>query len=122
MTDSTGQNGAPEGEQPRHRVIGTPPPAESRSMLATPQPGSPGGPPQPRPPRELPAEPADLDSAKKGERIVAALFVIATLAGLGFIAAYVIFPVHTLTRVQHSNIALGLTMAVSFLALAAGAV
>jgi ubiquinol-cytochrome c reductase iron-sulfur subunit len=114
-------DGADETRERRRRVIGTPPPAEARTMLAAPAPGSPGGPPQPRP-RELPADPDDPAVAKKAERIVAVCFLIATLAGLGFIAAYLIFPMHTVQRAQHSNLALGLTMGLSFLALAAGIV
>jgi len=116
--------GTPAGDAPaqsRHRVIGTPAPAEARSMLGTPAPGSAGGPPLPRQ-RELPADPADMPAAKRAERVVVACFLIATLAGLGFIAAYLIFPVHSVTRVLYSNLALGATMALSFLALGAGAV
>jgi len=119
VQDGTGE--AREPREPRRRVIGTPSPAEARTMLAPPPPGSPGGPPQPRP-RELPAEPDDAVIAKKAERIVAASFLIATLAGLGFIAVYLIFPVHTVQRVQQSNLALGLTMGLTFLAMAVGAV
>jgi ubiquinol-cytochrome c reductase iron-sulfur subunit len=109
--------GTEPGDGPRapHRVIGTPPPAESRSMLA-----SESGAEQP-PPRELPADPADPARAKRAERLVAACFMISTLAGLGFIASYVIFQVHSINRVLHSNLALGSTMAVSFLALGVGA-
>jgi ubiquinol-cytochrome c reductase iron-sulfur subunit len=118
---SDGQEARDSADEPRHRVIGTPPPAEARTMLAAPPPGSPGGPPRARP-RELPAEPDDPASAKRGERIVAACFLIATLAGLGFIAAYLIFPMHTVLRTQHSNFALGLTMGLTFLALACGIV
>jgi ubiquinol-cytochrome c reductase iron-sulfur subunit len=112
---------AEEQAERRHRVIGTPPPAEARSMLGTPAPGSVGGPPQVRQ-RELPADPDDLAGAKRAERIVAACFLIATLAGLGFIAAYVIFRVHSVGNVQRSNLALGTTMSLAFLALGAGAV
>jgi ubiquinol-cytochrome c reductase iron-sulfur subunit len=112
-------NGEPA--ETRRRVIGTPPPAEARSMLQTPLPGTPGGPTPPRW-RELQADPDDPVSAKRAELIVASCFLIATLAGLGFIAAYVIFPVHTVLGTQRSNLALGLTMALAFLALAAGAV
>jgi len=121
--DGLNGHGAANGEpaEARRRVIGTPPPAEAKSMLQPPPPGTPGGPPPPRR-RELPADPDDPVSAKRAELIVAACFLIATLAGLGFIAAYVIFPVHTVTGTQRSNLALGLTMSLAFLALAAGAV
>jgi ubiquinol-cytochrome c reductase iron-sulfur subunit len=44
------------------------------------------------------------------------------LAGFGFIACYVLFGGHTLSDVAHSNLALGGTMALTFLALGAGAV
>ncbi len=120
MTDPTAGN-QDEAREPRHRVIGTPSPAESRTMLAAPSPGTPGAPPPLRP-RELPAEPDDPATAKRAERIVAVCFLIATLAGLAFIAAYLIFPVHSVLRVQHSNLALGLTMGLTFLAMAVGAV
>jgi quinol---cytochrome c reductase iron-sulfur subunit len=112
------------GEQerrPRRRVIGTPPPAESRSMLASPSPGTPGG-PSPERPRELPADPADPVAAKRAEKLVAACFGLATLCGLGFIASYYIFQVHQIQLVQHSNVALGLTMGGAFLFLGIGAV
>ncbi len=112
---------AAEQAERRHRVIGTPPPAESRSMLGTPAPGSVGGPPQVRP-RELPADPDDLPGAKRAERVVVTCFLIAMLAGLGFIAAYVIFRVHSVGNVQRSNLALGATMSLAFLALGAGVV
>ncbi len=115
------ESGDAAGERSRHRVIGTPPPAEARSMLGAPAPGSPGGPPQVRP-RELPADPEDMAGAKRAERVVAVCFLIATLAGLGFLAAYVIFRVHSVHNVLNSNLALGSTMALMFLALAAGAV
>src|SRR5690242_21935390 len=69
--------------QPRRRVIGTPPPAQARSLLEPPAPGTPGGPPPPEP-RELPADPSDLVVAKRAERLVVACFTIAGLAGVGF--------------------------------------
>src|SRR5215472_13576323 len=119
--ESRGPTGGDRAE-PRHRVIGTPPPAEARSMLKPPPPGSPGGPPPPPERRELPADPSDPVRAKRAERIVVACFVIATLAGVGFIAAYVLFPVHSVSRTLYSNLALGSTMALVFLALAVGAV
>ena len=121
LTGQEAGGSAGNGPTERRRVIGTPPPAEARSLLGAPEPGTPGGPPLPRR-RELPADPQDMPGARRAERVVVACFVIATLAGLGFIAAYLIFPVHSVLLVQHSNLALGLTMALTFLALAAGVV
>jgi ubiquinol-cytochrome c reductase iron-sulfur subunit len=116
MADLAASGSEPdEGGQARHRVIGTPAPAQARTLLAD----QPGAPPEVR---ELPADPDDLPAAKRAERAVAASFTIAMLAGLGFIASYVIFRVHTVNNVFHSNLALGLTMAVAFLAMGAGAV
>jgi ubiquinol-cytochrome c reductase iron-sulfur subunit len=102
-----------------HRVIGTPPPAQARALLG--EDGREAGDARPAP-RELPPDPADMHGAKTAERIVAALFILATLAGIGFIAAYVGLEVHSVDAVFRSNLALGLSMTVVFLALAAGAV
>jgi len=105
---------APEG--PR-RVVGTPPPAQARALLIRPEDE------EEKPPnRELPSEPDDLGKAKKAEKVVASLFILAMLAGFGFIAAYIGLEVHSLDAVLRSNLALGLSMAVAFLALGAGAV
>src|SRR5258708_15306476 len=101
-----------------HRVIGTPPPAEARALLGDGS-GEPNGSPPAR--RELPAVPSDLRRAKKAEHIVAALFILSTLAGIGFIAAYVRLQVGSVDAVFRSNLALGLSMSVVFLALAVGA-
>ncbi len=110
-----------EAEPPRapHRVIGTPPPAEQRTLLGTAAQDSP-----PPAPRELPADPPDPVRAKRAERIVAALFILSMLAGIGFIAAYIGLEVNTggLDAVLRSNLALGLSMSVAFLALGVGAV
>jgi ubiquinol-cytochrome c reductase iron-sulfur subunit len=113
-----------------HRVIGTPPPAVARSMLGAPEAGGPAGPGtllgtgdgggRDGPRREI--EPADPAKAKRAERTVAALFILSTLAGIGFIAAYIGLPAGSVTRVFHSNLALGAAMTVAFLAVAAGAV
>ena len=53
-----------------HRVIGTPQSARARTLLEAP--------PQEdrRPERWLPAEPSNLDRAKRAERLVAALFIL----------------------------------------------
>ena len=75
------------------------------------------------PPRELPADPDDLAGAKRAEKIIAALFILSMLAGIGFIAAYIGLPVSvSVDAVLRSNLALGISMAVAFLALGVGAV
>jgi len=107
-----------DGHQSRapHRVIGTPPPAQARRVLAE-EPGT----TTPESPRELPASPANPAKAKTAERIVAALFILSMLASIGFIAAYVGLEVHSVDATLRSNLALGLSMSVAFLAVAAGA-
>jgi ubiquinol-cytochrome c reductase iron-sulfur subunit len=114
----SGDAGEPEGAP--HRVIGTPPPAQSRMLLAETAAGSTAGLPVVRE-RELPADPENMDDAKRAEKIVATCFILAMLAGLGFIASYFIFSVHSVTKVAHSNLALGLTMGLTFLLLGVGA-
>ena len=98
-------------------MIGTPAPATARTMLP---PREHDGPPPPA--RELPAD-SDGDSrrAKKIERLVATLFILAGLSGLGFLVAYGTLGVGSITAVQHSNLALGTTLALTLLLLAAGA-
>ena len=116
MTDSNvhGQNPEPEGPGAPHRVIGTPSPAESRSMLAP-------APEEEHPPaRELPDAPDD-EHANNAAKLVAACFILAMLAGLGFVACYFIFNDHSLSAVTHDNLALGTTMALAFLLMGAGA-
>jgi ubiquinol-cytochrome c reductase iron-sulfur subunit len=75
------------------------------------------------------AAPSDTDHAKNAERIVAALFILAFLAGCGFIAAYVGLEVGTATIPKgantvvaafRSNLALGSSLAVALLALGVG--
>jgi ubiquinol-cytochrome c reductase iron-sulfur subunit len=109
----------PGQEEPRgpYRVIGTPPPAQARTLLGETEQIS----AEPAV-RELPAGPDDERKAKGAERIVAALFVLSLLASIGFIAAYVALPVHSLDAVFRSNLALGLSMSVAFGAVAVGAV
>jgi ubiquinol-cytochrome c reductase iron-sulfur subunit len=119
MSDPNAPDELPEPPVGPHRVIGTPPPAQARSLLG--DGGGDGRERQPAP-RELPAEPHDMPHAKKAERLVAALFILSTLAGIGFIAAYVGLEVHSVDAVYRSNLALGLSMSVVFLALAVGAV
>jgi ubiquinol-cytochrome c reductase iron-sulfur subunit len=125
MSETTnGPGGTPFGEEGQdagqsrapHRVIGTPPPAQARTLL-----GQAGDGEEPEP-RELPAGPADPRLAKKFERLVAALFGLSALASVGFIAAYVGLEVGSVDATLRSNLALGLSMSVAFLAVAVGAV
>jgi ubiquinol-cytochrome c reductase iron-sulfur subunit len=124
MNDPTapdGTSGLPgePGDAPvgPHRVIGTPPPAEARTLLG--DVADDGLRPAQR---ELPAELPNPQRAKKAERLVAALFILSALASIGFIAAYVGLEVNTVDSVLRSNLALGLSMSVAFLAIAVGAV
>jgi ubiquinol-cytochrome c reductase iron-sulfur subunit len=109
--------GEEEPARAPHRVIGTPPPAEERTLLGAAGEGTPAP-----APRELPADPQDPVGANRSERIVAALFILSALAGVGFIAAYIGLEVGSLDAVLRSNLALGISMTVAFLALAFGAV
>jgi ubiquinol-cytochrome c reductase iron-sulfur subunit len=114
MSDQNSPQELPEAAGGPYRVIGTPPPAEARTLLGD---GEPAPPPAPR---ELPADPQDLRQAKTAERIAAACFILAMVAGFGFIAAYVGLEVGSVDSVLRSNLALGLSMSVVFLGLAAG--
>jgi len=109
---------AQEAEQTRvpRRVIGTPSPAQARTLLADPEANG-----EPPAPRELPAGPDNPAVAKTAERIVAACFVLSMLASIGFIAAYVGLEVHSVDATLRSNLALGLSMGIAFMAIGAGA-
>jgi ubiquinol-cytochrome c reductase iron-sulfur subunit len=107
--------GGPEGPVPPHRVVGTPPPAPA--LLR--RPDGDGAAVEPAE-GDLPTDPVDTIHAKRAERLVAALFILAFLAGCGFIAAYVGLEVHSVDAVFRSNLALGLSLAVVLLALGAG--
>jgi ubiquinol-cytochrome c reductase iron-sulfur subunit len=114
---SLGTEYSTEPTRAPHRVIGTPPPAEARTLL-----GAEGAGAAVPAPRELPADPPDLVSAKRAEKIVAAFFILSMLASIGFIAAYIGLRVHSVDAVLRSNLALGTSMTVAFLALGFGAV
>ncbi len=103
-----------------HRVIGTPPPAESRTMLGERAGDGAAGDGTLPAQRELPAEVPDPQRAKKAERLVAALFMLSLLASIGFIAAYVGLEVNGVDATLRSNLALGTAMSVAFLAVAVG--
>ncbi len=116
---------AEEPARAPHRVIGTPPPAEERLLLGGRPAAGPtllGAHPAAEDEPELPADPDDPAGAKRAERIVAVLFILSMIASIGFIAAYIGLQVHSVDAVLRSNLALGLSMTVAFLALGAGAV
>jgi ubiquinol-cytochrome c reductase iron-sulfur subunit len=112
---ATPADAEPEGRRAPHRVIGTPPPAQARTLLAEDAAG------QPPAARELPAAPEDPARAKRVEKLVAACFIIAGLAGLAFLVFYGTIGVDSLTGALHSNLALGSSMALMFLLLGVGA-
>jgi ubiquinol-cytochrome c reductase iron-sulfur subunit len=121
MSDTGAPGGLPdeptEAPAAPHRVIGTPSPAQARTLL-----GDGAGDGERPAPRELPADPENPRQAKTAERIVAALFIFSMLASIGFIAAYVGLEVGSVDATLRSNLALGLSMSLAFLALAVGAV
>ena len=109
----------PEELGPR-RVIGTPSTAPV-AVDTPPEPAEPG----------FSADPPDVQRAKTAEKVVAALFVLAFLAGCGFIAAYIGLEVGSSTinkganavvAAARSNLALGSALAVALLALGAGSI
>ena len=110
----------PEEPLGPRRVIGTPSPAP-KAVDVQAEPSQPA----------FSAEPENAAHAKNAERLVAALFVLAFLAGCGFIAAYVGLEVGSSTipkganavvAALRSNYALGTSLAVALLALGAGSI
>jgi ubiquinol-cytochrome c reductase iron-sulfur subunit len=108
----------PEEPTGPRRVIGTPSPAPKAVDVRT-EPSQPA----------FSAEPENTRHAKNAERIVAVLFVIAFLAGVGFIAAYVGLEIgigqiptgaNPVVAVLRSNVALGTSLTVALLALGVG--
>ena len=106
----------PEGP---NRVIGTPRPGPAAMDKGGPSSAG-GG-----------FDPPDPLHAKRAERLAALMFVIAFLAGCGFIAAYVMFKVgiynlphgaNAIDAAMRSNLALGTTLAIALLALGAGSI
>ena len=103
-----------------YRMIGTPSPAPTAvDVLAEPT----AAPPV--------VDPPDAAHAKRAERLVAALFVLAFIAGCGFIAAYVGLEVgqstipkgaNAVVAELRSNLALGTSLAVALLALGTGSI
>jgi len=115
MTDIPEEPSGPE------RVIGTPSPAPTAVDV-------PAAPTAPTPPTPV-LDPPDAAHAKRAEQLVAALFVLAFLAGCAFIFSYIYFEVgqstihkgaNAVVAVLRSNMALGSTLAVALLALGTG--
>jgi ubiquinol-cytochrome c reductase iron-sulfur subunit len=100
------------------RVIGTPPTAPPAVAVRK----EPAEPP-------VPTDPQDAQHASRAEKVVAALFILAFLAGCGFIAAYIGLEVgssnippggNAVDAVFRSNLALGLSMSVVLLSIGLG--
>jgi ubiquinol-cytochrome c reductase iron-sulfur subunit len=125
MEEPEGTEGA-GGPVAPHRVIGTPPP--SPRLLGSTAVEEHGGEP-PAADGEFedyieglpPDDPRVIEHTKRAERIVAACFTFAFLAGCGFIAAYVGLGVHSVDKVLRSNLWLGLTLSLTLLSLGLGA-
>jgi quinol---cytochrome c reductase iron-sulfur subunit len=113
------------------RVIGTPPPSPrllgpgdggARAAGQAPAVGAGGAVAVVEPGEEpLPTKSDYPAHAKNAEKLVAAFFLLAFIAGCGFIAAYVGLGVHSVDKVLRSNLALGLSLSVALLGLGAGA-
>jgi ubiquinol-cytochrome c reductase iron-sulfur subunit len=131
------ETGGPEVPERPHRVIGTPPPtprllgSAAEDGGAAERAGAEGPGTEVEPAEErLPDEPSYPAHAKNAEKVVALCFLIAFLAGCGFVAAYVGLEVggdrlahgaSTLDAALRSNLALGLSLSVAMLGLGFGA-
>ncbi|WP_214413738.1 cytochrome bc1 complex Rieske iron-sulfur subunit [Sphaerisporangium fuscum] len=113
MTENIDTN-LPEERVPR-RVIGTPPPGGDSSSLGAPASAE-------EPIVHEGVKFPDPVKARKAEKVAALLFLVAFLAGIAFIVSYVAFQVGDIDRTQTSNLALGSSLAIALLALAAGLV
>jgi ubiquinol-cytochrome c reductase iron-sulfur subunit len=129
MEETEGAEGAGVPAAP-HRVIGTPPPSP-RLLGSAPvtQEGSETALALVSDEKEFqehidglpPDDPRMIVHGKRAERVVVACFLLTFIAGCGFVAAYVGLGVHTVDKTLRSNLALGLSMSVMFLALGLGA-
>ncbi|MEV6981302.1 Rieske 2Fe-2S domain-containing protein [Sphaerisporangium sp. NPDC051017] len=140
MTDNPNEiepGGIEPGESPRvpRRVIGTPPPRGGDSLLGPDAGARPQGnghaaalahgehdehtADEPVVGEVKYPDPAD---ARKGERRASLLFLLTFVAAVGFVASYVIFQVGSVEKTATSNLALGGSLAVALLSLAAGLV
>jgi ubiquinol-cytochrome c reductase iron-sulfur subunit len=119
-------SGVPDVPAAPRRVIGTPPPSPpllgsgDGERARTPAGGAGAEVDVLEGEEPLPSEPEYPEHAKNAEKFVAACFVLAFIAGCGFIAAYVGLEVHSVDAVLRSNLALGLSLSVALLALGLG--
>ena len=120
-TEGTESPGAP------HRVIGTPPPSPRLlgSAAVAQEPGAVALVSDEKEFQEHidglpPDDPKMIVHGRRAERVVAACFIIAFIAGCGFVAAYVGLGVHTVDKTLRSNLALGSSLSVTLLALGLG--
>jgi ubiquinol-cytochrome c reductase iron-sulfur subunit len=67
-----------------------------------------------------PDDPRMIQHGKRAEKVVAACFIIAFVAGCGFIAAYIGLGVHSVDKALRSNLALGTSLTVTLVALGLG--
>jgi ubiquinol-cytochrome c reductase iron-sulfur subunit len=114
MTDTT--SGSEEPQQKPDRVIGTPSPAEKHTLLTA---------PDTKAPAVSDVEELDEKSAKRAERVVAAFFLLSFAASVAFIAYYIGWSgrnggMHGINRAQESNLWLGGTLTLTFMAMAIG--
>src|ERR1700759_1419907 len=122
------ENEGTEGPVAPHRVIGTPPPsprllgsttvAEHGDAAAAADDAAAGVHIE----RLPPDDPKVVVHGQRAERVVAACFTFAFIAGCGFIAAYVGLGVHSVDKVLRSNLWLGVSLSLALLSLGLGKV
>ena len=125
MEETEGSEGSGVPVAP-HRVIGTPPPSPRLlGSTAVAEHGDAGEVTDAEGGEHIhglpPDDPTMIAHGKRAERVVAACFTFAFIAGCGFIAAYVGLGVHTVDKTLRSNLALGLSLSLALLALGLGA-
>jgi ubiquinol-cytochrome c reductase iron-sulfur subunit len=118
------ETGGPEVPERPHRVIGTPPPTPPL-LGSGPETGDGGeavahGTEVELAEERLPSESTYPDHARNAEKIVALCFLVAFVAGCGFIAAYIGLEVHSVDATLRSNLALGFSLSVVLLGLGVG--